>query len=870
MNERHRDILRRHWPALRRDLEPVKLLPYLVNVLDVTDEQEVKVKATREERTDKLLEILPRRGPTAFDDFVTALQEVQPFLATPLVKEAEMEEMKTELNRARTHSARLREEVCLIRTSLENEQQKHKKTQKELKELKSIHETLMVKSKDDQRILQAKGMELENKIKSLEEELSAKEVFVGETERLRTMCNKLDDDLRNLKENFEKTSKENKELTKKLSDYQNITLNQSNSSEMTTWTSMQVGHNIFNRHSPNFHFIENEDEEMKPAFCRNDAISVELLDKTRKDIAKVTKEREDLKQKCEELEKQLQDTFTSLERTRSGSFHDRATSPGEPIQSDFEGDNPCSRCDTLEEECTLLRTERDFIKGMKVKLEEEIKELNIDIQDLRAEHAKEKQILQRELQGLREEHEKLSRDFEKELQKMLREVIEQQIARMKNLQGQNEELNELLKKQKSEVQKVSTQLKKEKSHLEKIEDEFVKVKKNLAREKKKLKETKEVMEAETKGKTDALRELAKLKVELSEKEKQKGEEIARLRKDFLDRCKCEALKEEIARLRNMPGRKYAKFGVLNYRKDFDRHGLIYALGTNFGTSSWVNPSSTNSFPTRIIATRSSDEQGSASDLLDTRRGGTLSGTKDEERSWWSVDLSEKYALYLTHYTLRQGRDNGMSIIRNWRLEGSLDGRTWKLLRKHENDRGLKEPYPYYTATWCVDGELGAFRYFRIFQTAKNSSGRHNISSVDSATLKQVYAGLVTMILEAIKMDCDSSSLSSVLEDCKWGTDRIEYFTKQFLDYKPNLEALLARTGSSFPHVVDVDWRLDYYIKNNQMEKVNKPTYLITLKTEEAGKAKGEDVQFSCTMEQLQDLVGKLKDACKSVEKASNN
>ena len=69
-------------------MEPMKLLPYLVNVLDVTDEQEVKVKATREDRIDKLLDILPRRGPTAFDDFVKALQEVQPFLATPLLQES--------------------------------------------------------------------------------------------------------------------------------------------------------------------------------------------------------------------------------------------------------------------------------------------------------------------------------------------------------------------------------------------------------------------------------------------------------------------------------------------------------------------------------------------------------------------------------------------------------------------------------------------------------------------------------------------------------------------------------------------------------------------------------------------------------------
>ena len=164
-------------------------------------------------------------------------------------------------------------------------------------------------------------------------------------------------------------------------------------------------------------------------------------------------------------------------------------------------------------------------------------------------------------------------------------------------------------------------------------------------------------------------------------------------------------------------------GILNYRKDFDRHGVIYALGTNFGTTPWVNPGSNSASPTRIIATRSSDEQGVANDLLDNR---TIRGTKDEDRSSWCVDLSEKYALFLTHHTLRHARENGISIIRNWRLEGSLDDRSWKLLKKHENDRGLKEPFPYYTATWWVDGDLGTFQYFRIFQTEKNSSGRFSI------------------------------------------------------------------------------------------------------------------------------------------------
>ena len=53
-------------------------------------------------------------------------------------------------------------------------------------------------------------------------------------------------------------------------------------------------------------------------------------------------------------------------------------------------------------------------------------------------------------------------------------------------------------------------------------------------------------------------------------------------------------------------------------------------------------------------------------------------------------------------------------------------------------------------------------------------------------------------------------------------------------------------------------------QNNHMDKVNEPQYVISLKTEKPGGQKG-DVQMSCTLAQLQDLVGKLKNACKGVE-----
>lgn len=85
-------------------------------------------------------------------------------------------------------------------------------------------------------------------------------------------------------------------------------------------------------------------------------------------------------------------------------------------------------------------------------------------------------------------------------------------------------------------------------------------------------------------------------------------------------------------------------------------------------------------------------------------------------------------------------------------------------------------------------------------------------------------------------------------------------------------------GFTFPHIVDVDWRLDYFIRSSNMEKVNTPVYLLSLKTKttrelstessENGR-NNENINFTCTQEQLQDLLFKLKDAVKQVERSSN-
>lgn len=156
-----------------------------------------------------------------------------------------------------------------------------------------------------------------------------------------------------------------------------------------------------------------------------------------------------------------------------------------------------------------------------------------------------------------------------------------------------------------------------------------------------------------------------------------------------------------------------------------------------------------------------------------------------------------------------------------------------------------------------------------FDTALGLYSENDIKApgIDSTCLKQCCYGLLTAIYEAEKCNADQSSISTSLEECKWTPDRVEFLLKKYEEHKDEIQAELARIGTSFPHVVDVDWRLDYYLKNNHVEKVNAASYLISLKTQEPGEKEGQDVQFSCSLEQLQDLVSKLKDATKCLEKS---
>ncbi|XP_033841753.1 COMM domain-containing protein 3 [Periophthalmus magnuspinnatus] len=141
-----------------------------------------------------------------------------------------------------------------------------------------------------------------------------------------------------------------------------------------------------------------------------------------------------------------------------------------------------------------------------------------------------------------------------------------------------------------------------------------------------------------------------------------------------------------------------------------------------------------------------------------------------------------------------------------------------------------------------------------------------LKNLDQILVKQSHTAVVTFILECVKLNTDKSTLSSCLEELLFSAERIEIFHSVYEKHKTDITRLLSCLGRRLPEINDVSWRLQYQIKSAQVDKVDEPFYLITLNTEKEAES-SEDVNFSCTVEQLQDLVGKLKDAAKSLERA---
>lgn len=157
----------------------------------------------------------------------------------------------------------------------------------------------------------------------------------------------------------------------------------------------------------------------------------------------------------------------------------------------------------------------------------------------------------------------------------------------------------------------------------------------------------------------------------------------------------------------------------------------------------------------------------------------------------------------------------------------------------------------------------------LYITKNINNGKTSIATIHSSKsdlIKAAVANVSCLFVEAARHDYDEESLKHFLHNEHINGQRIETLCSTYMNNKQNIQTQLELTGSSLPHVVDTDWRLHHCVKIST-RFTNVPIYNIRISTKECNQVR--HVIFACTIQQLQELVYKLKDAIRHIEKMSN-
>ena len=144
-----------------------------------------------------------------------------------------------------------------------------------------------------------------------------------------------------------------------------------------------------------------------------------------------------------------------------------------------------------------------------------------------------------------------------------------------------------------------------------------------------------------------------------------------------------------------------------YESDFDRNGIIYGLGSNFGQRSWTNPAEIK----LVTLATSKRKQDSTAVSNVIGRFATRCVSEPEEAAWFSIDFGKQLKIKPTAYTLRHYTSWDTEALRNWNLEASNDGNEWIVIKKHENDESLHKRGQAHT--WTIEECNQYYRIFRI-------------------------------------------------------------------------------------------------------------------------------------------------------------
>lgn len=163
--------------------------------------------------------------------------------------------------------------------------------------------------------------------------------------------------------------------------------------------------------------------------------------------------------------------------------------------------------------------------------------------------------------------------------------------------------------------------------------------------------------------------------------------------------------------------------------------------------------------------------------------------------------------------------------------------------------------------------------------AEESLSEGSVSDIDGKLLNKMLSALACTMLEAAKMDLSNEELRSLLtNEHEMVPQRAQAIANIYGKQKASLRSVLAQSSSAsaLPTLMSTDWRMDIDVADS-MDRVNKkPLYHMSLHTLSpaasrfTGTGSGnpeQDIRFAMTEEQLEELLFRLRDACRTAEGA---
>jgi hypothetical protein len=99
---------------------------------------------------------------------------------------------------------------------------------------------------------------------------------------------------------------------------------------------------------------------------------------------------------------------------------------------------------------------------------------------------------------------------------------------------------------------------------------------------------------------------------------------------------------------------------------------------------------------------------------------TYFSTRNEANSWICYDFKDM-RVKLTHYSLRATREGSTCFLQSWILDGSVDGKSWVEMDRHEKDSSLNHREA--IATFNIASSSN-YRYIRLCQIGPTTRGDH--------------------------------------------------------------------------------------------------------------------------------------------------